>query len=32
VVGTGDLFVELFPTPVEGDPRAAGDTVTFSDN
>jgi hypothetical protein len=32
VVGTGDLFVELFPTPVAGDPRSADDTVTFSDN
>jgi len=32
VIGTGDLFVELFPTPVDGDPRAAGDSVTFSDN
>ncbi|HEY3496335.1 MAG TPA: hypothetical protein VGK73_16660, partial [Polyangiaceae bacterium] len=32
VIGTGDLFVELFPTPVDGDPRAAGDAVNFSDN
>lgn len=32
VVGTGDLFVELFPTPVPGDPRGASDRVTFSDN
>ena len=32
VIGTGDLFVEIFPTPVEGDPREAGDAVTFSDN
>ncbi len=32
VIGTGDLFVEFFPTPVAGDPRAAGDSVTFSDN
>jgi len=32
VVGTGDLFVEFFPTPVDGDPRAAGDTVSFHDN
>lgn len=32
VIGTGDLFVELFPTRVDGDPRAAGDTVTFSEN
>jgi hypothetical protein len=32
VVGAGDLFVELFPTRVEGDPRAPGDTVSFADN
>ena len=32
VIGTGDLFVEFFPTPVAGDPRAANDGVTFSDN
>ncbi|MFO0734489.1 MAG: right-handed parallel beta-helix repeat-containing protein [Labilithrix sp.] len=32
VIGTGDLFVELFPTHVEGDTHGAGDTVTFSDN
>jgi hypothetical protein len=32
VIGTGDLFVELFPTPVEGDARAAGDSVAFTDN
>ena len=32
VVGTGDLFVEFFPTVVEGDKRAKTDTVTFSDN
>ena len=32
VLGTGDLFVEFFPTPVDGDPRAAGDTVSFHDN
>lgn len=32
VIGTGDLFVELFPTPVAGDLRAASDSVTFSDN
>jgi hypothetical protein len=32
VVGTGDLFVEMFPQPVEGDPNSAGDTVTFADN
>jgi hypothetical protein len=32
VIGTGDLFVEFFPTPVDGDPRAPGDTVSFHDN
>jgi hypothetical protein len=32
VIGTGDLFVEFFPTPVEGDPRRPEDTVTFSEN
>jgi hypothetical protein len=32
VVGTGDLFVELFPTVVDGDARAAGDKVSFTDN
>ena len=32
VIGTGDLFVEFFPTVVAGDQRAAGDTVVFSDN
>lgn len=32
VIGTGDLFVELFPTRVGGDPRRASDAVTFSDN
>jgi hypothetical protein len=32
VVGTGDLFVELFPTVVDGDSHALGDTVTFNDN
>jgi hypothetical protein len=32
VIGTGDLFVELFPTPVTGDPRVAGDSVVFADN
>lgn len=32
VLGTGDLFVELFPTVVAGDQRAAGDTVSFTDN
>jgi len=32
VIGAGDLFVELFPTRVEGDPRAPGDTVSFTDN
>jgi hypothetical protein len=32
VIGTGDLFVEFFPTLVSADPRAADDTVTFADN
>lgn len=32
VIGTGDLFVEFFPTVVDGDPRAATDTVSFTDN
>jgi hypothetical protein len=32
VIGTGDLFVEFFPTLVDGDPHAAGDSVTFTDN
>jgi hypothetical protein len=32
VIGTGDLFVEFFPTVVAGDPKQAGDMVTFSDN
>jgi hypothetical protein len=32
VLGTGDLFVELFPTVVAGDPRAPGDTIAFADN
>ncbi|WP_437690272.1 hypothetical protein [Sorangium sp. So ce176] len=32
VIGTGDLFVELFPTRVAEDPRAAGDTISFTDN
>jgi hypothetical protein len=32
VVGTGDLFVEFFPTPVEGDPREAAAEVSFHDN
>jgi hypothetical protein len=32
VLGTGDLFVELFPTVVAGDTHAAGDTITFADN
>jgi hypothetical protein len=32
VVGTGDLFVEFFPTVVDGDPRAAEDKVSFADN
>ena len=32
VVGTGDLFVELFPTPVASDTHGAKDTITFADN
>jgi hypothetical protein len=32
VIGTGDLFVEFFPTLVEGDPRDPSDTVRFEDN
>jgi hypothetical protein len=32
VIGAGDLFVEFFPTRVEGDPRGPGDTVSFTDN
>jgi hypothetical protein len=32
VVGTGDLFVEFFPQPVDGDDHGQGDTVTFSNN
>jgi hypothetical protein len=32
VIGAGDLFVEFFPQPVDGDPRGDNDTVTFSDN
>lgn len=32
VIGTGDLFVEFFPTPVDGDPHSASDTVAFEDN
>jgi hypothetical protein len=32
VVGTGDLFVEFFPTVVASDAHGANDTVTFSDN
>jgi hypothetical protein len=32
VIGTGDLFVELFPTPVAGDVHGVGDSVVFSDN
>jgi len=32
VVGTGDLFVEFFPTVVEGDPHSASDKVSFTDN
>ncbi|WP_437999343.1 right-handed parallel beta-helix repeat-containing protein [Sorangium sp. So ce185] len=32
VIGTGDLFVELFPTRVDQDPRSPGDTISFTDN
>jgi hypothetical protein len=32
VVGTGDLFVEFFPQPVDGDSHGRSDTVTFHDN
>lgn len=32
VIGTGDLFVEFFPTVVTGDPRAATDQVSFANN
>ncbi|WP_437677751.1 right-handed parallel beta-helix repeat-containing protein [Sorangium sp. So ce131] len=32
VIGTGDLFVELFPTRVDGDPRSPEDTISFTDN
>jgi hypothetical protein len=32
VIGTGDLFVEFFPTVVDGDPRSPDDTVSFADN
>jgi hypothetical protein len=32
VIGTGDLFVEFFPTVVTGDKHGASDTVTFADN
>lgn len=32
VIGTGDLFVEMFPQPVAGDPHGNADTVTFADN
>jgi hypothetical protein len=32
VIGTGDLFVEFFPTVVDGDSRKPDDTVTFADN
>jgi hypothetical protein len=32
VIGTGDLFVEFFPTHVDSDVRTGSDTVTFSDN
>lgn len=32
VIGTGDLFVEFFPTHVDGDTHGANDTMTFDDN
>ena len=32
VIGTGDLFVELFPTAVEGDEHGSADTIAFTDN
>jgi hypothetical protein len=32
VVGTGDLFVEFFPQPVDGDSHGPDDTVVFRDN
>jgi hypothetical protein len=32
VIGTGDLFVEFFPTLVDGDPRQASDKVSFTNN
>lgn len=32
VIGTGDLFVEFFPTPVDGDPSSERDEVSFTDN
>jgi hypothetical protein len=32
VIGTGDLFVEFFPTVVAGDPSSATEQVTFIDN
>lgn len=32
VLGTGDLFVEFFPTVVAGDPHGEADTVSFVDN
>lgn len=32
VIGTGDLFVEFFPTPVDGDPSSTGEEVSFTDN
>jgi hypothetical protein len=32
VIGTGDLFVELFPIVVAGDERGADETVSFTDN
>jgi hypothetical protein len=32
ILGTGDLFVEFFPTLVASDPHDASDTVAFRDN
>jgi hypothetical protein len=32
VVGTGDLFVELFPQPVDGDEHGSEDRIVFRDN
>lgn len=32
VIGTGDLFVEFFPTVVAGDPRSESEQVLFSNN